>query len=119
MTPDEIKTISGVLTAIGFLVLLRLLQWQRRAGVDDEQGRSAFLFLLLTTLIVGQIALSYLSILTFGNTERGPFFYLIWLITVIYWGARTERYNGPIWRRIKAAEREGRQIKQSLRKPLE
>ena len=85
MTPEEIKVISGILTAIGFLVLLRQIQWQRRVGFADRQAVSAFLFLALTTFIVGQLALSYLGVLTFGNTERGPLVYLLWLGAVI-WG---------------------------------
>lgn len=119
MSPEEIKLISGVLTAIGFMVLLRQIQWQKRVGLFDRQAVSAFLFLALTTFIVGQLALSYLGIVTFGNTERGPIVYLLWLGAVIWWGICTERHNGPTWRRMKDATKRVREAERKLRKPLQ
>lgn len=108
MTPEEIKMVSGVLTLVGFFCLLRQVYWQlvvqrrrhprlrwywalRRA---DRQTVSAFLFLSLTTLVVGQLMLSYLGVVTFGSTERGPIFYFAWCASLIWWNFCTERHNG-------------------------
>lgn len=109
MTPERIRDISGVLTLIGFLFLLRQVYWQVRAQrrrhprlrwywalrLADRQTVSEFLFLSLTTAIVGQLMLSYLVLVgvPFGATERGPASYFAWCISVIWWGFCTERYN--------------------------
>jgi len=108
MTPEQIKLVSGVLTLIGFLFLLRQIYWQivvqRRRHprlrwhwalrMADRQTVSAFLFLSLTTAIVGQLMLSYLNVVPFGNQVRGPVFYFAWCASVIWWGICTERHNG-------------------------
>lgn len=108
MTPEQIKVVSGVLTLIGFVCLLRQIQWQLRVQrrryprlawywalrLADRQTVSAFLFLALTTLVVGQLMLSYLGVVAFGTTERGPIFYFAWCASVIWWNICTERHNG-------------------------
>ena len=108
MTPELIRDISGVLTLIGFFFLLRQVYWQVRVQrrrhkrltwywalrMADRQTVSAFLFLSLTTLVVGQLMLSYLGVVPFGTTERGPVFYFAWCASVIWWGFCTERHNG-------------------------
>ena len=109
MTPDEIqRAASGVLTLIGFLCLLRQVYWQLRVQrrryprlawywalrQADRQTVSAFLFLSLTTMVVGQLMLSYLGGVAFGATERGPIFYFAWCASVIWWNICTERHNG-------------------------
>ncbi len=112
MTPDQIKIISGVLTAIGFFALCHQIYWQLRIGLPDRQSKSAFYFLFMTALIDGQLSLSYLGVFTFGNTERGPVFFFAWLVSVIWWSYCTWRHNAAALRKIKDAERR-------LRKPLD
>ncbi len=112
MTPDEIKTVSGVLTALGFLAICHQIHWQLRIGLPDRQSKSAFYFLCTTALIVGQLSLSYLNVVTFGNTQRGPLFLFLWLASLIWWSYCTWRHNAAALRKIKDAERR-------LRKPLD
>ena len=108
MTPEEIKVVSGVLTLVGFFCLLRQVYWQiavqRRRHPRlrwywalrqaDRQTVSAFLFLSLTTSVVGQLMLSYLNVVPFGATERWPVFYFAWCASLIWWNFCTERHNG-------------------------
>ncbi len=112
MTPDELKTISGVIVGIGFIALLHQMYWQVRIGLIDRQAKSAFLFLLITTLIMGQLAVSYMGGPTFGNTERGVVFFFLWVGCLVWWSICTLQHNHTVLRRIRHAEKE-------LRKPLD
>lgn len=112
LTPDELKTISGVIVGIGFIALVHQMYWQVRIGLIDRQAKSAFLFLLLTTLIMGQLTLSYLGGPTFGNTSRGVVFFFAWVGSLIWWSFCTLRHNATVLKRI-------RDTKKELRKPLD
>lgn len=119
MTPEHITLVSGVLTFVGFLCLLRQVYWQIRVQrrrhprltwywalrMADRQTVSAFLFLSLTTIIVGQLMLSYLGVVQFGNQVRGPVSYFAWCASVIWWSVCTERHNA---RKVKANGDDGR-----------
>lgn len=112
LTPDELKTISGVIVGIGFLALVHQMYWQVRIGLVDRQAKSAFLFLLITTAIMGQLAASYMGGPTFGNTTRGVVCFFAWVGSLIWWSYCTLRHNASVLRRIRNTEKE-------MRKPLD
>ncbi len=104
MDPNELKLVSGILVGLGFLALLHQMYWQVRIGLIDRQAKSAFLFLLLTTSIMGQLAVSYIGGPTFGNTPRGIVFFFAWLGSLLWWTFCTMRHNAAVLKRIKQAE---------------
>lgn len=112
MSPEELRILSGVIVGVGFFALLHQMAWQVRIGLRDRQTWSAFLFLLSTTVIIGQLALSYLGVVTLGNTERGPVFFFTWLASLLWWSFCTMRHNASVMRRI-------RDQKKQLRQPLD
>lgn len=99
LTPDELKTISGVIVGIGFLALVHQMYWQVRIGLIDRQAKSAFLFLLITTAIMGQLAASYMGGPTFGNTTHGVVCFFAWVGSLIWWSYCTLRHNASVLRR--------------------
>ncbi|MFT4039515.1 MAG: hypothetical protein QM692_15110 [Thermomicrobiales bacterium] len=104
MTASEFNTqLSGVLTILVFFCLLIQFVWQRIIGTPDRQSRSASAVVCMTVVVVGQLSLSYLKIAPFGASSRGPYTYLLWLLSVIWWTAETVAFNLPImvelWRR--------------------
>lgn len=118
MTPDEFKFLTGVIVCVGFVALVHQLYWQLRIGLIDRQSRSAFFFLLLTTLVMGQLMVSYLGGPTFGNTERGVVFFFTWVGALLWWSFCTLRHNANALRKMREAKRQHKDVSQQLRRPL-
>lgn len=119
MTPDELFRLTGTIVTIGFFALIHQMYWQVRIGLIDRQAKSAFLFLLMTTIIIGQLAVTYLFRISLGGSERGPVFFFLWLGALLWWSYCTLRHNANALRRKRKAERMFRDAEDRLRKPLE
>ncbi len=112
MSPDDLKYLSGVIVGVGFIALVHQMYWQVRIGLIDRQAKSAFLFLLLTTAIMGQLAVSYIGGPTFGNTPRGNLFFIALVVSLLWWSGCTLRHHATVLKRIKDQEKQ-------MRKPLD
>jgi hypothetical protein len=114
LNPDDARFITGIEFAIVALFLGRMMWWQVRVGLVDRQAKSAFIFVMVLTTICIQYALSYLGFFSFGNTDRGPLFLLVFLLALMWWNTCTERHNVAVLREI---ERHKRALQ--LRNPLD
>ena len=118
MSPDELKLLTGTITCIGFIALVHQLFWQVRIGLIDRQARSAFFFLLMTTLVMGQLMVSYLGGPTMGNTHRGVISFALWVGSLVWWSFCTLQHNALALRKLRDAKRQHKDATTKLRRPL-
>jgi hypothetical protein len=118
MTPDELRYLTGVITCVGFIALVHQLSWQVRIGLSDRQAKSAFFFLFMTMLVMGQLMVSYLGGPTMGNTHRGVITYVIWVASLVWWSFCTLRHNAIALKKLREAKRQHKDATTKLRRPL-
>jgi hypothetical protein len=87
------ETISGIGAFVAAAGLFSMLVWQIRIGPKDGQERAALVFILLLTVLIGQLCIAYLGGPSMGNTARGNLSWWAWCVSVAVLAWRTHRIN--------------------------